>query len=106
MIIAANLVEVGVKMLTKYLREGVVEVQFTKKDGTLRVMNCTKDMTKIPVENHPKPQPVTEESGALDLDDLPPYTQKPVQLITVFDVDKQEWRSFNYTTVRSISLAN
>jgi WYL_2, Sm-like SH3 beta-barrel fold len=103
MIINADLVQ-GVNMLTKYLCEGIVEVTFTKKDGTDRVMNCTKVQHLIPKEKQPKPEPSFDANG----EPLPfaIRAERPLQLLTVFDVDKQDWRSFNYTTIKSIKIHN
>jgi len=100
MIIDSDLIKVGVATIDKYLHEGIVEVHFTKKDGTKRVMNCTKVQHLIPVEKRPKPTPTIDDQGnALPLVEK---AARPWQLITVFDVDKQEWRSFNYTTIIAI----
>jgi hypothetical protein len=67
------------------LVEGPVCVTFTKADGTDRVMHCTKWMELIPEENHPK----TESAGGNASDN-----------ITVFDLEKGGWRSFNITKVK------
>lgn len=104
MIIDSKLIEVGVQMLTKYLNEGIVEVKFTKKDGTDRVMNCTKVEHLIPKEKQPKPKEVVINDTLEVLESE--IRVRPLQLITVFDVDKQDWRSFNYTTIKSIKLHN
>lgn len=52
-------------------------VTFTKKDGTTRIMRCTRNPNLIPVEFHPKTE--STDSGSS---------------VRVFDLDKQEWRSF------------
>lgn len=52
-------------------------ITFTKKDGTSRIMRCTRNMDLVPSEFHPKGE--TQDSGSS---------------IRVFDLDKQEWRSF------------
>ena len=75
--------------LLKMLVEGPVSVTFTKADGTDRVMKCTKWMDLIPEENHPK----TESAGANTSDN-----------ITVFDLEKGGWRSFNITKVKEYSV--
>jgi hypothetical protein len=74
--------------LFKMLVEGPVSVTFTKADGTDRVMKCTKWMDLIPEENHPK----TESAGGNTSDN-----------ITVFDLEKGGWRSFNITKVKQYS---
>lgn len=60
-------------------------VTFTKKDGTERVMKCTRSPTLIPEDQHPK-------NGTGDSDSA----------IRVFDLDKNEWRSFVVENVKRI----
>ena len=70
-----------------YLSHGeTITVTFTKKDGTERTMLCTRNMNLIPEEQHPK------------------GTGKPKSqwIITVFDLEKGEWRSFNESSVRGV----
>jgi hypothetical protein len=74
--------------LIKMLVEGPVSVTFTKADGTDRVMKCTKWMDLIPSENHPKTQSSTDSVS---------------DNITVFDLEKGGWRSFNITKVKEYS---
>jgi hypothetical protein len=69
---------------------GPVSVTFTKADGTDRVMKCTKWMDLIPEENHPK----KESTGDSTTSDN----------ITVFDLEKGGWRSFNITKVKEYSV--
>ena len=40
--------------LLSLLRSEIVELTFTKKDGTERIMKCTLAEQKIPSENAPK----------------------------------------------------
>lgn len=61
-------------------------VTFTKKDGSERVMHCTRNMATIPSEFHPKNSVDVESSDN----------------IRVFDLDAQNWRSFNYSTVKEV----
>lgn len=68
---------------------GPVTVTFTKADGTDRVMKCTKWIDLIPEENHPK----KESTGDSTSDN-----------ITVFDLEKGGWRSFNITKVKEYSV--
>lgn len=67
------------------LAVGPVKVTFTKKDGTLREMLCTRKPTIIPMDKHPKNLIVEKDETTT---------------IRVFDIDKSEWRSF---TVDSVS---
>lgn len=77
--------------LVEFLKEGKVTVTFTKKDGTLRVMNCTlsKDLVTL---NPPTPNVVK-----------PTRKENPNQ-IRVYDLDAEGWRSFNYDTLIEVSL--
>lgn len=81
--------EIKKEELLELLTKGEVSVTFTKADGTDRVMKCTKWMDLIPEENHPK----TESKGANTPDN-----------ITVFDLEKGGWRSFNITKVKEYSV--
>jgi hypothetical protein len=72
--------------ITEYLSENEVTVRFTKKDGSERTMRCTRNLTAIPTEHQPKTtlQPSTSDA------------------IRAFDLDIQEWRSFNLSTLNHI----
>ncbi len=72
--------------LRSMLNEGVVGVAFTKKDGTEREMKCTLNFDMIPQDAAPK------NSGRA----------QPTDSLAVFDVDKGEWRSFRFDSVKSI----
>lgn len=41
-------------LLNEELEFSFVKVKFTKKDGSIREMICTKHLDDIPFENHPK----------------------------------------------------
>lgn len=72
--------------LRNMLNEGVVGVLFTKKDGTDREMNCTLNFDMIPQDAMPK------NSGR----------SQPSDSLAVFDVDKAEWRSFRFDSIKSV----
>jgi hypothetical protein len=73
-------------MIFEMMKKGVVQVEFTKKDGTNRVMNCTLSEDLIPAEFAPK------GTGTVKSEDV----------VSVFDVDNQGWRSFNKNSVKCI----
>jgi hypothetical protein len=73
--------------LKNILREREVTVIFTKKDGTERKMLCTLSENKIPEEKVPTGSGKTQNSDAL----------------AVFDLEKEEWRSFRYDSLKSFS---
>lgn len=83
---ASFLEKEGQEWLTGILKEHVVEVKFTKKDGTDRVMRCTLQESNIPESAKPKGsnRAVSDES------------------LRVFDTEKNEWRSFRWDSVKSI----
>ena len=70
------------------LSEGEITVKFTKKDGTERLMRCTKNFDKIPQEFHPKADSEKKESTT--------------DAIPVFDVEANGWRSFNLSNVLEV----
>lgn len=63
-----------------------LRITFTKSDGTDREMHCTLLEAAIPTEKTPK------GTGRVP----PEGTQR------VFDLDKQEWRSFKWSAVKSV----
>ena len=72
--------------LVDRLKQSVVNVVFTKADGSERTMNCTLKLENIPEDQHPK-NTVKSESDQ----------------IRVFDTDIQEWRSFNFSSVKTVN---
>jgi hypothetical protein len=65
-----------------------LRITFTKADGQERSMRCTLATDRIPVEKHPK-----ESKGASSTD----YCR-------VFDLDKNEWRSFRWDRLTSVHI--
>jgi hypothetical protein len=80
--------------LLEKLQTEAVSVTFTKVDGSERTMLCTKMVSKIPEAQHPKTEkaPKLDENGNVIETDL----------ITVYDLEKEGWRSFNFTKVTNI----
>lgn len=74
------------EQLVELLRNGLVAVMFTKKDGTPRTMNCTLDFDHIPADKIPA------GSG----------TMKSLDVLPVFDVDAQDWRSFRLDSINEV----
>lgn len=71
--------------LKEMLKEAIVTVKFTKMDGTERVMKCTQNMSYIPEESRPKTESTPKAQG----------------LVTVWDTEKNGWRSFKENSVLS-----
>ena len=69
------------------LYDGVYEITFTKVNGELRTMPCTLDSSLLP------PQPLKEFHET--------RLYKP-ETLSVWCVDKSEWRSFRVANVTRI----
>lgn len=76
------------EQVIEMFKESDRSVEFTKKDGTLRIMNCTRNIDSIPEEKKPKGESVKVEN--------------PTN-VKVFDLDIGEWRSFNIDSIVSIN---
>ena len=79
--------------LMKLMKDNIVTVKFTKKDGTERVMNATLREDIIPQ--------ATKED---------PLSQKKVrsineEVIPCWDCDKDGWRSFRVDSVVAFNVA-
>lgn len=62
-----------------------LKVVFTKKDGSVRTMICTRNMGLIPAAHHPKGEGKVNDA-----------------VVPVFDLEAQGWRSFQVESVISI----
>lgn len=62
-----------------------MEVVFTKKNGEERTMRCTTNLKVVPSGKHPNGNGYTSSS----------IVKK------VYDIDKQDWRSFRVDSVKS-----
>lgn len=63
------------------------KVTFTKKDGSERVMVCTRKLEKIPVENHPK--------GNKEIN---------YEVMPVWDLESGGWRSFKIDSILNMEM--
>lgn len=73
----------------RQLESGICSVLFTKiKPARRRRLRCTRNLSAIPAEFHPK----TDNTGITDTS------------IAVFDLDKQGWKSFNTDSVIEFGL--
>lgn len=78
----------GREFIMSHLRMGPMKVTFTKKDGTERIMNCTLQ-EGVMVAHEKTTDRVKEEN---------------TELIAVWDLDKQAWRSFRLDSIKSIEF--
>lgn len=81
--------------LRKLLAQGTYDVTFTKVSGETRVMPCTLDPRKLP------PAPV-HESNTNNPVDFPKVKKQNPENLSVWCVDKNEWRSFKIMNVTEI----
>lgn len=65
------------------LNDGTIQVIFTKKDGTERIMNCTL---------HEDYVPEIKGTKAINPD-----------VIAVYDVDAEGWRSFRWDSIKKVN---
>ena len=79
---------IGVNFLREVLSIGVMEINFTKKDGTDRKIVCTLDCLRIPVEDTPKK---TRE-----------WTS--TEILPVYDLENKGWRSIRLESIKTMSL--
>jgi hypothetical protein len=84
------------------LQNSEVTVTFTKADGTDRDMLCTLDHSRIPVK------PVAPTTSTAPVDGIVRESKKPKKepdphSIRVFDLEKQEWRSFRFERLRKVT---
>lgn len=70
------------------LEQGPAEVRFIKSDGTIREMKCTTKSDLITFY-----EKKTDRVKAINL-----------EIIPVFDLEKNEWRSFKVDQVLSVSF--
>jgi len=74
------------------LRGTTAEVTFTKADGTERVMLCTLNenvLPKIEVDESDEPKPVKVLSN---------------EVLRVWDVEKEAWRSFRWDSIKAVNF--
>lgn len=72
--------------LLRQLSVDSLSIEFLKKDGTTRKMLCTLNENMIPKEKAPK------NTGRAKNEDV----------IAVYDLEKQEWRSFRFHSISRI----
>lgn len=75
--------------LRKILREHVCEVTFTKMDGSVRVMSCT-------LKDGVVPAPVLKENAKMRI----PNEAN----LSVWCINKHEWRSFKTANVTEVKV--
>jgi WYL_2, Sm-like SH3 beta-barrel fold len=84
------------------LQNSEVTVTFSKADGTVRDMLCTLDHSRIPV-SIVKPGSTTAPVDGIVRESRKPRKEPDPHSIRVFDLEKQEWRSFRFERLRKVT---
>lgn len=78
------------------LQKGAVTVTFVKADGTDREMLCTLDYAQLPIVPASLPvDGIVKESKE--------RKQPDEHSLRVFDLDKQQWRSFRFDRLKKVT---
>ena len=74
---------------------GIFNIKFKKVDGSIREMKCTRDSKFIP-------ETLNEMLKSKDVqDDDKPVRKQNYQIMRVFDLTTNEWRSFKISSLIS-----
>jgi hypothetical protein len=75
------------------LRRNVIEVTFTKVDGTERIMRCTLDPKYMPPKMEPENVQEAHKHNKVNTD-----------VIAVWDIQQNGWRSFRVDSVNYVQM--
>lgn len=92
----------GKVWLKELLRDGIVEIKFTKKDGTERVMNCTLNESIVPIK---EVKDEVKQDMVITTNSLTAVKTRVVNtdVLPVYDVNVKAWRSFRFDSIKEIS---
>lgn len=85
------------EQLSELLRSGECVVEFTKVNGEVRTMPCTLNESLIP----PPPVHVTNTDNPVDFPAPKKVKKENPDVMSVWCLDKKEWRSFRVANVIS-----
>lgn len=74
--------------IKRALHEGIILVNFKKKNGEIRNLHCTTNLNFIPSQDHPK------GTG---------YAS-PATVQRCYDIEICEWRSFRWDSVNFVKI--
>ena len=92
--ISNTLIKTVLDFYMKVRSENEVWIKFKKKDGTNRIMNCTLNFDKVPIDKRPKD---------VNLQKILDLIQKH-KLLHVFDLEKNDWRSVPFEKVEYVEI--
>ena len=84
------------------LTNSEINITFTKADGTDRDMLCTLDHSRIPV-SVAKPVSTTAVVDGIVRESKKPKKAPDPHSLRVFDLEKQEWRSFRFDRLKKVT---
>jgi hypothetical protein len=87
--------------LTTMLHTGECVVEFTKVNGEVRTMPCTLNEALIPASVH-----TTNTDNAIDFPTPKKEKKQNPDVMSVWCLDKKEWRSFRIANVISAKIKN
>jgi hypothetical protein len=85
----ADLLRNAIDFWEKLAEDKEASIKFVKKDGTIRIMKCTLDFTKIPKKDQPKTFNMPKILRLM----------KNSGIIHVYDLEKKGWRSVPFKEV-------
>ena len=89
-----DVIRSAVEFWQKVYETKEARVKFVKKDGTIRIMKCTLDFSKIPKKQHPK---------SVNIPKILKLMQKS-GIMHVYDLEKKDWRSVPFQKVDWLEL--
>lgn len=75
--------------IVNLLKSETVDIEFTKRDGTVRLMTCTLREDKLPAQ--------------VDLGEAVQKKKPNDSALAVFDLIEQGWRSFRWDSLISVN---
>jgi len=78
------------------LNENVMEVTFTKKDGTERVMKCTLSPMLLPTE--------VKETNTNEVTEGKKPRKKNLEVVACYDLEAEGWRSFRLDSLKDFKV--
>ena len=86
------------------LQKTAARIDFVKSDGTVRQMHCTLDHDQIPVSTAKPIKSPAPTTLAENLASYSPRKRPSDETLRVYDLDKQEWRSFRFDRLQNITV--
>lgn len=85
------------EQLSQMLHSGECVVEFTKINGDVRSMPCTLNESLVP----PAPVHVTNTDNPIDFPTPKKVKKENLDVLSVWCLDKKEWRSFRVANIIS-----